>query len=832
MTTRRTFLKGATLAFGVAATAGLDKLALASGPGALIDPVAAACRRLAPLGWRQLLLDATGGELDIAAGDLRRELAKPLAHIDRTHPGFGDFDVTAVRAIEPGNPDRSLLYHALAAPTVVADRAGTELGGFPTLAEIEAVENYVYGCSPPTLDALRRRAAGRPLGLAVFALQYRNAPESVHGRHAELCFARAGIARLGSIEPHYDARRRLFTAADEARPFDFRVVPRRFAAFLAVRMTGRWDSFGPQDIQPGDDKLDFWVPIHKLFSGPECIAGLDLRLTLERGLRNDLLAEFHRFLDLNGLENNWRGDDLEQFPFVIKDEMLGSLSSRQDYGDGVLEPRPSPLVTPAQYKGRPLTFPVDGRYMSDPQNNQLSSLQVLPALPPGEPAYLDDAAQQTQRPAPEYVNIRHRVLPNGQIENLNDRPDMDEIFRRGGYQALHYYDAAGDGWIAARCPEIEDGLDARLPAYCMVGLPDFFPKVNQRELMVWWQNEVPAPVRAALWALPPLALSQTRIAANVNLGVGFSLQDVTVAAIVSQPAEDPGPAQAPNGPVPGEKVGLPDGSPGLFDPGWETSQNVYYTDPEQPLRKFLTGHALGSPFIEDAKLCAALGAYWPGVAPDSTRTFPPDKRIGGVFYPYPTIVPLTDQEIGSAPLPDGRLLPWDGVHGPRLARHGDRPVVAYANAWRTDYIDLLGTMTAALTARIDAAEYKARILAMEAVYWSLGIHDPDFLARHGEPTATHKVIRAKADWAVLSFRSVAAGDADLAAAEREAGARLAGARRYGFHVFRWGKEIPDPDDLHTVFVEVIEQAFAYVAGNVVLLRHGEGRWTVDSSMPT
>ena len=68
----------------------------------------------------------------------------------------------------------------------------------------------------------------------------------------------------------------------------------------------------------------------------------------------------------------------------------------------------------------PLTFPVDGRYMSDPQNNQLSSLQVLPAAPPGEPEYLDDASQQTQRPAPEYVNIRHRVMPNGQITFITE----------------------------------------------------------------------------------------------------------------------------------------------------------------------------------------------------------------------------------------------------------------------------------------------------------------------------------------------------------------------------------------------------------------------------
>ena len=151
----------------------------------------------------------------------------------------------------------------------------------------------------------------------------------------------------------------------------------------------------------------------------------------------------------------------------------------------------------------------------------------------------------------------------------------------------------------------------------------------------------------------------------------------------------------------------------------------------------MTGYGLGSPFIEDAKLCAALGAYWPGVAPDSTRTFPPDKRIGGEFYPYPSIVPLTDQEIGSAPLDDGRYMPWDGVRGPRLTSSEGKPVVAYPNPNRTDYIDLVGTMTAALTSRIDAPEYKARILAMEAVYWALGIHDPEFvdaLRREARPS--------------------------------------------------------------------------------------------------
>jgi hypothetical protein len=282
VTTRRMFLKYATVGVGAIA-GGFDLRARAADVRPLIEGVAAACRRLAPLGWRQLLSEATAGELDIGAEDLTRELRKPLK-IDRSYPGFGDFDVAATRAIEPARPDRSMLYHALASPTVVADRRGVELRGFPTPAEIEAVEDYVYGIDPPTLDALRRRADGRPLGMVVFAVQYRNAPMSVHGRHAELCFARSGICRLGTIEPLYDARARVFVAIDEARPFEFRVMPRRFAAYLAVQMSGASDSFGPQDRQAGDEKLQFWVPLHKLFSGRECIAGLDLEVELVPGI--------------------------------------------------------------------------------------------------------------------------------------------------------------------------------------------------------------------------------------------------------------------------------------------------------------------------------------------------------------------------------------------------------------------------------------------------------------------------------------------------------------------------------------------------------------------
>ena len=54
-----------------------------------------------------------------------------------------------------------------------------------------------------------------------------------------------------------------------------------------------------------------------------------------------------------------------------------------------------------------------------------------------------------------------------------------------------------------------------------------------------------------------------------------------------------------------------------------------------------------------------------------------------------------------------------------------KPMVAYPNPYRTDYIDLVGTMTAHLTSRIDAPEYKARIMAMQAVYWAWASTTPN-----------------------------------------------------------------------------------------------------------
>ena len=835
MLTRRVFLERAAAGLATGAAAGEAESAPAR-RARLVEGVAAACRRLAGHGWRRLLLTASGGELDISGADLKGMLAKPLDRLDRTVPGFAEFSAAGRRAIEPGRPAESLLYHAFASPDVVQDGVGQVLTAFPTLAEIEAVENYVYGAEPPSLASLRERAGANPLGLVVFSLEYRRAAESTHGRHADLCFARTGIARLGTIEPRYDAQARAFDPVDPARPFAFRAMPQRFAAYLAMRVAGDSEGGVPRDFQEGDDGRSFWVPLHKLFEGRECVAGLDLRLQLTRHLRNEKLRRFHRYLVTEGMPSSWTGDDLERFPFVIADERIASFSRRPDFGSGVMEPRPGPLATRARYRGAWLTWEVPPDFVKRAGVMYFSSAQVIPGEPERFPTYMHGLGPTSDRPAPEYISLRHRVAPDGSVENLSERRDLTSVLEAGGYKAQHFIDFAGDGSVEARCPQIASEVRARVPAYCLVAPPDFFPAVSQRDLSVWWQREVDPAIRQALWAVPPTSLSERRMAANITLAAGFSINDTTVAALVSHPLAS-GAGAVSSVPLQANRYsGLPDASPGVFDPGWDTSIGQRFGDPETR-QAFLQNYGLGTPFVEDVKLCAALGSYWPGVAPDSTRTFSPKKHGPGFPYPWPTIVPLTDIETGISPGPDGRFVPWDGVRGPRVETIEGRRRAVYADINRIDYLTGLDRMTPTLLARIDLAETKARVLAMASVYWALGLRDPAPPAER-DPTDLERkalidAVRAKAEWAVLSFRAVAdEADPDLAAAEGATATRLTGTRRYRFHVFRPGEETEHPEDFRRVTVEMRDEIVAYTGPGQVLMRRGDGPWTRDTSMPT
>lgn len=149
---------------------------------------------------------------------------------------------------------------------------------------------------------------------------------------------------------------------------------------------------------------------------------------------------------------------------------------------------------------------------------------------------MEGAAPDNDRRSPEYVNIRHRLHDDGRLEDLNLNPDMDTIIRTGGYRAQHWIDFAGDGFVSVECPQLGSEIDTFKPAFCSVAPPDFFPHVNQHDLAAWWRTSVPEQTRAALWAVPPRALSEFRFAGDITLPKGFDIYDDTLTAVVGPPA--------------------------------------------------------------------------------------------------------------------------------------------------------------------------------------------------------------------------------------------------------------------------------------------------------
>src|SRR5216684_6294591 len=121
---------------------------------------------------------------------------------------------------------------------------------------------------------------------------------------------------------------------------------------------------------------------------------------------------------------------------------------------------------------------------------------------------------------------------------------------------------------------------------------------------------------------------------------------------------------------------LPDDAAGEFAPGWDVSVDVQ-GDIETGT-PHLAAYGLGSPFPEDAKLCAALSTFWPAVAPDVYRTMSMhtgNPRLRG------TVAPLTDEEIGQI-----GSLPWDGVPGPRVIQMNGQTFVEMASFLNVDYV--------------------------------------------------------------------------------------------------------------------------------------------------
>ncbi|MGK7954477.1 MAG: hypothetical protein AB4063_04330 [Crocosphaera sp.] len=742
---------------------------------ALITEVKEICDRLGDAGWQSLLLKQ-GIDIKQESESALASILETEVEVDRTIPGFEDFYSNRARGIEAGNPAGSLLYHAFASPnirrvsmeTTPLGALSEEIREFPTLEELDTIANYIFAKAERSLDDVRTYAAQLldlnvgevMLSVAVFASEYRPAPETPHQRYADLCHSRTGTARVGTASAIYDGKLRGYIPFREGdSPNTIRVLPCHYSIWLAVRSNAKENRFGPARIKTGDETRNFWVPVHKLFNGDECLKGETLNISLSVEHENKKLQRLHQRMEDTGFPSGFTEQQRQQAPFINRQGFIDGLTVFPG-GACLLTPQPQPLAARAEFEDAPLTFvapPMQGAFY-DAFSPTLSFNQpnVTPPLPP-------------IRSWPEYAHIRFEV-EGGVTTYIGNRTDVVNKANQGNYQALNISDSTGDGWIKATVTGLESLQE--IPAYSLLAAPDFFPGVDQREIYEWWENiQDPStlPTRPTwlqelveggywnFWRVAPIPLSDERFAPNITItDSGFQENDDTVTAIVTGLQTIDLLKSKPVVPTTQRHASLPDAAAGIFAPGWDTSN-----DRLSGGRTYLSSYGLGSPFPEDAKLCAALSTFWPAVAPDTERTFFGDQSSS--LEGTGTVCPLTDEENGAV---EGSVS-WDGLLGPRVITEDNRSTtVRYPRYEYADYTlnALEGRFSIALTKDIDFQQYTARILASLRMYRAL------------------EAIGTKRSLHILSFRKIESTDTLLREAIRETGRALSGPV-YGFDVF-------------------------------------------------
>ncbi|MCF0051632.1 hypothetical protein LXM25_16305 [Dyadobacter sp. LJ53] len=619
------------------------------------------CQRLAPFGWAALL---KRHGLNIEAPNLEAEIYKDIsATIDRNILGFEDFISSGRRAVEPYIPCKSLLFHAFSSPNVHPGPGNSIVDNqdaYPTLTELDALENFIFsshhgasGVAVRDKTFFEENFQSDNLSITVFAYQYRAGIRSVNERYADFVYSRTGVSRVGTAGPVYVPARRSFWTIPENGEDTIPVLPARYGLFLAEkRLATRREDV----LRNPSDNRDYNFPIHKIFSGDDCIRNLNIP-DFEFA-ENHLSEKLKRAFEAINVPQN--GFDINHAPFLTSSKSGGKLVSLEPVGSSaILVPEhEETLVSIAEQDGRKISFRVPARG----NNNRFSTSFQIPTFGGG------------LRLGPEYMNIRFQLMADDTVENVSDQfpaarhNDFLTKVRTGGYDAALFTDKTCDGCIVPQFAGPNPLTDKILPAYSLVTAPDFFPLCDQLEIVNWLaENRLTANEHFAFGAPRPLFNDRSRINPFIELpdsgNAAFSenTQTETVVAIVSMSVFSNSNSIVTKDH--NQVSFLTDAASGVFAPGWDVSL-VF----DRGLNKsFLSSSGLGSPFPEDAKLCAALNSFWPAVAPDASQTFIDDK-VNGVI---PTAFPMMNSELGyhqNHPLVTTGIKSastgWDGEQGP------------------------------------------------------------------------------------------------------------------------------------------------------------------------
>jgi len=506
-------------------------------------------------------------------------------------------------------------------------------------------------------------------------------------------FGRIGLGRIGNAPALYDAVRRSHAHAAGA-PHEVRSQPVRFAAFLCERVAGSQMSqrlLGRE--QYGDDGRHFLVPMLKLFSGQR--VGSQELTSVE--LKSFHLTDRLRRLFTIGELPNDGGADLNKPPFV-RTTLNGGLQIKEtNLGASLLiASAPQSLVREVQVSAgnsaglvRRATTVVPPRGLGIEafnSNRRYSTLRVGQNLFAVGLDYIaseitnavaEARAFRSPRNCSEYINMRHEQgSPTSVVEDLNQsissEAEFEKTLDKGGYSIVLYTDDICDGYVSAefRGPNGYKAMAA--PAFSVITAPDFFPCVGGLDISGFvnhFKDGGPSPLcEGRLRATPGLRNPDTD-------AVVFDKDD-TVAAIVSK-------APRGNSQHPAVSVAvtnsLTDGASNVFAPGWDVTygRDGLFSSP------YYHTAGLGSPFVEDAKLCASANGMWAAASPDASRTFNPKRT--------PTAIPLTDVELGIHPTSPaaasvGVVSGWDGEYGPCFVMHEGALAVNFADIMRADYV--------------------------------------------------------------------------------------------------------------------------------------------------
>jgi hypothetical protein len=727
---------------------------------ALIDDVKTVLARLAPLGWKDLL---TKHGLDITAANLASELGRSLSTIRRDLKGFESFTTSGIRAIEPGSPAKSLLYHALAIADVHPTADGNPSADskvYPTLDELDTIENYIYSRAQRKISAF-----ANPV-IVVVAYQYRHPLRSPHGKHADLAYSRVGVSRVGTETYRYEAALRSFSSAPKNGGRGFAVLPARYGAFIAeYRNPSAADSI--LRTVALDRNLVFTFPVHKLFPGQECLVNEDGTPLNIQSLK---FVEYHISEKLRRIhtKNPDNPDFVAPLPIFNLNAPPFTRDSRNDPALVTVETHgASILVVPHAHPTmvRTATQKVGAK-------DEIARFKVPPANTNNRFWTSLQFRAPNGRSAPEYANIRHEVLTTGTQQTVRDlitlkNAEYVKKLQDGNYEAAHFIDDTCDGAIAINI----SGLSLpTLPAYSLVTAVDFFPQVDQIDIQKWVEKIASRPIGLASADIQfrqgaPTPLndgrfdnpSGARLEPSNNIPnptlpdptqttpsgkkafTRTEAANLTTTAVVGRAASGSafGPTPAPKFPL----SWLPDTAADVFAPGWDISQHADSTGP------FYAAYGLGSPFPEDSKLCAALNSFWPAAAPDTART----------FGNGPTGFPLMDGELGYHPqhprVVAGEVQSrngCDGEFGPFFEAVTGTNAVNFADRDRSDYVTnalngLLGL------SGLEAATADEMIARMEALRFCIRALPPN---NDAVPTSNLWLVTAEkvTDWSTWNSK--------------------------------------------------------------------------------